>query len=308
MMIANFFQKTKPIHAILISGLFFIYFLLAIFLVEKPEYSHLTFFHKLSLLLGFLILFFLVRFINRKNYLSALNSYVLLVLALLYGVFPQTMQFSNLWIVHFILLLAFRRIYSIRTFKSIQQKLFDSGFWIGIASLINFWSSIFLVLIYVAIISHKKQSIRNFIIPIIGFLTPIFLGFTYFYVTDTDAFFYKKLIFNYSLTFDSYTAITLLLPISILFLIGILAISVVSLKINSLSNDLKQSWAIVIFHFFCAVYIILFSPIKDGSEMVFIFFPLTIIITNFLQTFQKKYLKEIVVFGLLVLSISVYFL
>ena len=122
-MIANFFQKTKPIHAIIISVLFLVYFLTATFVVEQPPFSFLLIFKKLGLLLVFVFLFFLVRFINRKNYLSEMNAYVLLILAILFGTFPKAMEMDNLFIAHFLLLFSFRRIYSIRTFKSVSQKI-----------------------------------------------------------------------------------------------------------------------------------------------------------------------------------------
>ena len=271
-MIANFFQKTKPVHAIITSVLFLIYFLAAVFLVEKPEYSHLTFFHKLSLLLGFLFLFFLVRFINRKNYLSEMNAYLLLILALLFGTFPRTMEFNNIFIAHFLLLFSFRRIYSIRTFKSVNQKLFDSGFWIGIATLIYSFSAVFSVLVFATALIHKKASIRSFLIPIVGFITPLFLAFTYFFITDDIAPFYQKLTFIYSFDFSNYFELSLLIPIVFLSLLVIVSLGLVSVKSASLSNDIKQSWLLVIIHFLCAVYIVVMAPSKNGSELIFLFF------------------------------------
>lgn len=307
-MIANFFHKTKPVHSFFISGLFFVYFLLSIFIVEKPEFSFLLILQKLGFLFVFIVFFFLVRFVNRKNYLSGQDGYVLLILAMLFGMFPRAMEINNLFVSLFFLLLAMRRIYSIRTFKNVKQKLFDSGLWIGVAALFYMWSSIFLGLIFLAVFVHKRQEIRNLIIPIVGFITPIFLAFTYYFVTDDISSFYNRLIFEYSLSFDNYFAINLWLPIIILFILSIIGIAIVSIKIYSLTNDLKPSWALILAHFFIAIYIIIFSPIKDGSEMLFIFFPISIIIANNLQLINKRVFREILVYGLLALSFSVYFL
>ncbi len=307
-MIANFFQKTKPIHAIIISMLFLIYFLATIIFVEQPLFSFLLIIKKLGLLLVFFILFFLIRFINRKNYLSEMNAYVLLILVILFGTFPRTMQMDNLFLAHFLLLFSFRRIYSVRTFKSVNQKLFDSGFWIGIATFFYCWSTVFMLLVFATALVHKKNSIRTILIPIVGFVTPLFLAFTYFFVTDDIVTFYQKLTFVYSFDFDIYREMLMLVPLVVLFVLTFMSIGLVSIRSASLSNDLKQSWLLVIVHFSCAVYIILMASSKEGSEMIFLFFPIAIILTNYLQLLNKNIFREIIVYTLLVLSLSAYIL
>ena len=307
-MIANFFQKTKPIHAIIISGLFLVYFFAAIFVVEPPPFSFLLILKKLGLLFVFIILFFLVRFINRKNFLSEMNAYVLLILAILFGAFPKAMGMDNLFIAHFLLLFSFRRIYSIRTFKSVSQKLFDSGFWIGTACLFYSFSAVFLVLVFATALVHKKNSIRNILIPIVGFITPLFLAFTYFFITNDVTSFYQKLIVVYSFDFDEYLKWSILIPFTVLTVLTVMSLVLVSIKSASLSNDFKQSWLLIIIHFLCSVYIILMAPSKDGSELLFAFFPLIIMITNYLQLLNRNIFREIVVYTLLTVSLSAYIL
>ncbi|MBV1887773.1 MAG: hypothetical protein KUG51_00630, partial [Urechidicola sp.] len=93
----------------------------------------------------------------------------------------------------------------------------------------------------------------------------------------------------------------------ITFLI-ILASILVSIKINSLPFEFKKSWILILAHFLCALYMIVFSPIKNGSEMIFIFFPTAVMSTNFLQLINSKILKELIVYSMLMISLSVYFL
>ena len=307
-MIANFFQKTKPIHAIIISGLFLVYFLAAIFVVEQPPFSFLLILKKFGLLLGFLILFFLVRFINRKNYLSEMNAYVLLILVILFGSFPKAMEMNNIFIAHFLLLFSFRRIYSVRTFKSVNQKLFDSGFWIGIAMLFFSWSAVFIILVFATAMVHKKNTTRSFLISIVGFITPLFLAFTYFFMTDDIESFYQKLTFVYSFDFDNYIELSMLIPIAVLGVLTIISLGMVSIKSASLSNDFKQSWLLIIIHFLCAGFILLMAPSKNGSEIVFLFFPMAIMITNYLQLLSRNIFKEVVVYALLIVSLCAYIL
>ena len=300
-MIANFFRKTKPIHAIFISALFVVYYLSAILLIEKPLYSLGIVVEKTVQLFLFLFLFFLVRFINRKNQLSGQNSYVLLVLTILFGIFPKTMEVQNIFYAHFFLLFSFRRIYSLKTNKNIKEKLFDSGLWIGVAALIYSWSILFLILVYAAIIIRKRQEIRSLIIPIIGLITPFFVVFTYYFFTDNTSAFNDKLIFYYSF---SYAEFSELFSIVYLTVLVIFSIVFVSLKNHSSLNDIKSSWLLIIIHLLVAIYLIVIVPEK--SEL-FLFLPLTIIISNFIQLFDKMLIRELIIIGLLFLSISAYF-
>ena len=304
-MIANFFKKTKPINSFFIGVLFLVYYILFLIYIDTVPFSFLNLLKKIGFLLLFLILFFLIRFINRKNYLSGQSAYVLLFLAMLFGIFPETMNVGNVFISHLALLFGFRRLYSIKSNKSVKQKIFDFGFWVGVASLFYMWSSIFLLLIFVAIIDLKKNEVRNFIIPIIGFITPLFLVFTYYFMTDGTDVFFSKLIFEYNIDF---LPPTILFSISILSFLSIIAIIHISLKINTLTHELKSVWIQVIFHLLLAIIIFSVAPVKDNTSFLFLFLPLSIILANFVELIPENIRKEVIVTGILLLSFGPYFL
>ena len=304
-MIANFFKKTKPINSFFIGVLFLVYYILFLIYIDTVPFSFLNLLKKIGFLLLFLILFFLIRFINRKNYLSGQSAYVLLFLAMLFGIFPETMNVGNVFISHLALLFGFRRLYSIKSNKSVKQKIFDFGFWVGVASLFYMWSSIFLLLIFVAIIDLKKNEVRNFIIPIIGFITPLFLVFTYYFMTDGTDVFFSKLIFEYNI---DYLPPTILFSISILSFLSIIAIIHISLKINTLTHELKSVWIQVIFHLLLAIIIFSVAPVKDNTSFLFLFLPLSIILANFVELIPENIRKEVIVTGILLLSFGPYFL
>lgn len=307
-MIANFFKKTKPIHAIFIAVSFFVFYLASIIFVERPEFSLLLLLERTGILLVFPVIFFLIRFINRKNYLSGQDSYLLLILLLLFGLFPETMQVNEVFVSHFFLLLAFRRTYSIRSFKNINQKVFDSGFWIGVASLFHIWSSLFLGLVLIAVFVYNSERIRNVIIMVVGFSTPLFLAFTYYFWNDQTAAFYQKFIFEYSISIGLFEMMKYKIPFVFIVILSIIALIITRMKINSLSNDLKPSWPLVLVHYFLSIYIILLAPESNGVVFIFMFFPVSVFIANLLQIIPYKNIREIVVYSFLLLILGVYFL
>jgi len=305
-MIAKFFNKTRPINTlIIILVLTFIYTLSFFYLTE--ESVGLLFFSKRTLFfLVLLVTFFIVNFIVRKNKLTKDNSYVLFILGLCFGMFPFATLNKHLLITHLILLLAYRRIYSLRSNKNTKEKLFDSAFWIGIATIVYPDSFLYLLLIYAAIYTFNKSTIRNILIPLVGFLTPILIYGVYLLtVDDLNSF---NLQLNYSFSFLNYNSLELLIPIALILGYLLWAIFPTTVKIVTVNNEFRTSWFLLLIHLLISVIVIILSPNKNGSEFLFMFFPTAIILTNYLQIVKEKWFKEIFLYLFLVITIAIYFL
>ena len=241
-MIANFFNKSKPVNMIYILAMLFVYFLIHCFIIYTNE-SITSFFLKNSgLLLINIWILFLINFIISKNKLIHNNYFPLLIVVLLSGALPETMFKSNLILSNLFLLLAFRKIFSLKSQTNTKAKIFDGGFWIGIATLFYSWSILFIFLIYVSIIIYKKVSFKNVCIPIIGFITPIFIYFTYLFYFDDLTVFYNQFNFNYSFQFEPYRSLKTLIPLLFSALILIWAIINVTPKYLLINNTSVYFW------------------------------------------------------------------
>ncbi len=307
-MIANFFKKSKPAGIILIIGLLFIYYFFATFYVSANNLSINLFGNRL-ILFGLGVVWLLVfNFIVSKNKLTLDNLYGLLLGVIFLGTFYESMFSSKLLLTNILLLLAFRKIYSLSSNLNTKMKLFDAAFWIGIASLIYLWSFLFFILIYVGIVLYKKVFIRNLIIPIVGFITPIFLYFTYCIYLNKLPLFYQKFDVNFSLDFNYYSLTKYLLPLILISLMLIWSIIRVTPSIVLVSNKLKQKWMLLLNHLVVAIIVVGLSEIKNSSELLFLIFPAGIIIANFIPKLKSSLFKNVIIYLFLALSISVYFL
>jgi hypothetical protein len=207
-----------------------------------------------------------------------------------------------------ILLFGFRKIYSLKSEKNIKKKLFDAGFWVAIASLIYFWSIIHLILVYIAIIIFKKLTFKNIMVPIIGAITPLFLYFAYNdFINKSDMFFDG---FNTEINFDFsvYNTVQLSIPIVLLAIVLLWSLVVVTPKVAMVNNKLKSSWLLVLMHLVVALVVVQLAPIKNGSELFFLFFPGAIIIANFVQKEMSPILQNLILIMFLLASMSVYIL
>ena len=307
-MIANFFSKTKPVNVVNLVVLLFIYYLITLFFINLSGFSAILIVKNLGFFLWHIIFLVFVNFIVTKNNLTQDNLYTLLLVVLLYGTFPQAMFNQTIIYTNIILLLCYRKIYSLKSGLNIASKLFDAGFWVGVATIIYPLSIVAIFLIYTAIFIYQKLSFKNLFIPVIGVVTPIFLFFTYHFYFDSLPVFYKVLDFNYNFNFDVYNQLKFLIPITFLITILLWCVVVATPKIVLVSNSLKLSWNMLINNTIIAIIIVLLSPVKDGSEFLFLIFPASIIITNFLQKSESSNFKNLILYLFLLISISVYVL
>ena len=305
-MIANFFNKSTPITTFSIFILLLLVILVATFSLPTVDFTLLFFFERLGVLILLLLTLFLVQFITKKNGLIKDNAFDLFLMVVLIAMFPKVTTDYTLIVSHFILLLAFRRIYSLRTIKNPKEKLFDSSFYIGIATLIYPWCIFYIILPYIAIVNFNKRTIRNVIIPLVGLITPFIIYGTYLILIDGFENF--NLDFTYSFLYTNYNSPQLLIPLALLlgFLIWVLIPT--TIKIITFKSELKNSWYVILAHLILSILIVVLSPIKDGSEFLYLFFPLAIIFTNYLQIIKEKWFKEVFLYLFSIIAIIGYFL
>lgn len=306
-MIANFFNKTKPINFLVLSILMTIIYIIGNQAIEINDISFLFIFKKIFFLFLLIISIFIISFIIRKNILTNDNSYAILIYILLFGIFPFSFSDGNILASNMILLFAYRRIYSLRSMLKPKEKIFDSAFWIGVASLFYVWSFLYLFLLFYAILMFNKLTWKNIIIPFIGFLTPVFIFYTYALMINDLSFFNDLLDLKYSFQYYDYLDNRISIPI--VFIASFIIISILPLTKKYLlaKIDYKSTWFVLLAHIVIAIMVVLVAPVKDGAEFSFSFFPLSILFANYIQITEKNWLKELVLFNFLLLLMVVYF-
>ena len=295
-MIANFFNKTKPINFLVLAFLVLTIFLITL-INTNTEPLNFYFFVKNGLFLSFAILIvFVLNFIIRKNSLTEDNSFAIFFYILLTGFFPNSFVSEGIYVSNFILLFAFRRIYSLRSSIEIKEKIFDGAFWIGIASLFHMGSLIYLILVFAAIIIFRKIEWRNFIIPIVGVLTPIFLSYTYLLAFNDLDRFYDLWTLSFDLSLAEYNSSVFLIPMILIGLLSLIAIYPTTKRSLLAKIEFKATWSLLIAHIGVSLLLIITSPNKNGSELIYLFFPISVLFANYIQVINRYWLKELVIY------------
>jgi len=295
-MIANFFNQTKPINFLLLSILVFFIYLAALINVDSAPLNFF-FFAKNSIFIFLAILtVFVINFIIRKNALTEDNSFAILFYILMSSYFPNTYLNDGVFISNFILLFAFRRIYSLRSSIETKEKIFDSAFWIGIAGLFYVWSMFYLILVYAAILIFRKIEWRNFIIPLIGVFTPVLLSYTYLLAFDDLERFNNLWKLRFDLNFEAYNSYHFLIPFSLIGILAIVAIVPTTKRSLLAKIDFKATWTLLITHILISVIVVLLAPDKNGAELIFLFFPLSVLFANYVQVINRYWIKESIIY------------
>lgn len=294
-MLANFFGKSKPVNFIVIFTLFLGYFFLASFTKGVSLET-------VKELFWFIVVFSIFNFIITKNQLTYDNSYAFLFYTLLIGFFTEVIQLNSLFYANVTVLLFLRKVYSLQSSKKIIHKLFDGGLWLGISFLIEPYTAIFGFLLYASIYLHQRFTYQTLLTPVLGFLGPILLYFTYHFWYDSVNNFNQLFLWYSNYNFDFYFENNHIFTLTLTGIGTVLALLIKSPKALSVKNLFRKNWILILIHLFSAGFIVVLIDNKQMSELLFLFFPTAIVLTNGIELITKKWLVDIVLSLFLILS------
>jgi len=190
-------------------------------------------------------------------------------------------------------MLGLRRILSLRSQLSVKKKLFDAAFWITVAALFYFWAILFFALILISLLLYSETKINHWIIPFIGVASGFLITIGVSIVLNDSFFGIFKSLPEISYDLSPYNSVQYLVAITLLLSFGIWSSIYYIKSIKQKRKVFRASFNTVLFAGLIALVIIILAPKKDGSEFLFAFAPLSIIITNYIEIIEEKWFKEV---------------
>ncbi len=308
-MITSIFSKSKPINFIIV---FFITLLAFIFARTKVftdvEVSGFYVFKQVVLFCLCYISILLLNFIVSKNKLSKNTNYEILLFSLFLLALSQTTMDTNLLFSNVFVLLGLRRILSLRSQTNINKKLFDAAFWIAIAALFYFWSILFFILIIVSLMLYTDNKINHWIIPFIGIAVVFIIVISISIVFNNTFFGAFKSLPKVSFDYNNYNSLRYLIAITVLFSFGMWSSLFYVKSIKQKKKAFRASFNSILVAVLLSFLIIIIAPQKNGSEFLFIFAPLSIIIANYIEIIEEKWFKEAFLSALILVPFILLFL
>ncbi|WP_292245419.1 DUF6427 family protein [Mesonia sp.] len=284
------------------------YFLVANFFIAEASYSLAEIFSKIGLLVAYLFLMVLINFIVKRNEVTKKNTFTIFLFAVFTVIFLPILQAEEIIIASVFILLALRRIVSLRSGLYIKRKIFDASFWIGIAFLFYPESIWFLFLPFIGILFYALQDFKNWLIPFFALMS-VFILKTSFNLLVFDQFFNPISYFSYpSLDFTSYHQLSILIPLSVLLAFTLWSLFTYFKTIQKATRKTKYTLYIITITWLLSIFVVIFSNEKSGAELLFFVLPVCVIGANYFEQKGEKWLKEILLISLLVLTLIVPFI
>ena len=300
-MITSFFSKSKPINFLIVFFISFVALLTAVFKYESGGFT-MERVVKLALVFGVSYLSILVvDFIVTKNALTRKSNYEILLYSLFLLLVPQVFMSQEVLISNLLILLALRRIVSIRSQKEVIKKLFDAGVLVALASLIYFWAILFFVVILLALLFFSEQRLKSWFVPFLGVFAVIIVVIGVSVIFNDTYFGYLNITPQVDFDLSHYNSIQFIVAITVLLSFGLWS-SIFYLKdLKTKTGTYKPTYKVIFVSCIVASAILIIAPNKNGSEFVFLFAPLSVVITNYIETIEDKWFKDLFVIVLFVI-------
>lgn len=293
-MISSFFGKTKPINYIILLAFIFLFYWAVHFLIFDKAYEPEQMLLQILVLGVLSFSFFVVNFIVKRNKVTGPNSFTILFFALLMVFFPETLVDNNAVFCSFFLLLALRRLISIRSMKNIKSKIFDATLWIVVSSLFYDWALLYLLLVFMAIYMYEPKNIRNWLVPIAGIFTVFMITYCVLVLSNETNFLSKHYQFSHSFNrayFLDWGNSTKL----VLYVLGISAVGLLSfVKLGKAGLGKVATTRLIAISFLLGLVLKMLTSSANVYPIMVTFFPAAIFLTKYVESIRRPNIKEIV--------------
>lgn len=306
-MISIIFGKTKPINYIIVlSFLFIFYWLVHFSLFDRIDAPDQLIGHVLILGLLFFSIF-IVNFIVKRNKITGTNSFPLLFYVLLTVIFPETLTDANAVFCSFFLLLAFRRLVSIRSLKNIKLKIFDATLWILVATIFYDWAVLFLLLVFAAIYFYQPKLRNNWLVPLTAAFAFLMIGESVLILAGKTGFWEQHYQFKFSpsMVYFSYWGHSTKLICYTLgtFFAGIVAF----VKLGKGSVGQMVTIKLIALSFVLGIVLNVLKLSDNVYPIMITFFPAVVFFTRYIESVRRANIKEIILIASIVLPFLVLF-
>jgi len=292
-MLTSFFGKSNPVNYLILGA-----FIIAGFLLGAISGSSIIITPILLLEHGFFIVLsvlsmLLLDFVIRKNNLTKNNTFAILFFTCFLVMLPIIFLQHKILFANAFLLLAFRRIMSLRSDKNSSKKILDASIWITVASLFYFWSLLFLIPLFIAVIQKPNTNYKQILIPFVGFFGVLIIYTAYQLLVNDSFFWFANWQGNISFDFSKYNSASVLAPITVILALYIWAGVYRILKLSTIPLKERPNYLLLLYLSITALFVALAGPEKTGAEILFILAPIAIIVTNYIENFEtERYVEK----------------
>ncbi len=307
-MISSLFGKTRPVNYILVLSVVFVFFVLAQLHRGGDLPTQASLLWLFSGICCLLLTIFLVNFVVQRNQLTASDSYAMLAYAQFAIFFQDSLRDPQVLIATLFLLLALRRLISMKSMKNLKEKVFDGALWIFVASLFVNWALLFILLVWLYIYFYIPKKLNYWLIPIAAGVSVGLTSWSFYYLLgDTGQ------LFTHFTYVPQYSGITELSTFSLLkltgFLVLVFATGIIAFVKQGKSGQGRLiQLRLLVYVWALAVLVAFLTGERAGSAVMFCFFASAVFLARYEESIRRGVLKNAVLYGFTVVSLVVFFI
>lgn len=306
-MLTSFFGKSAPINYVLVSVYILVFGLAKYYFIEQGAFGLEP---GLKLLLGILALIFsmlMVDFIVRKNTMTQGNSYAVLIFASICMTAPDIFSIGKWLAANVFILLALRRIFSLRTNQNLEKKLLDATLWLCLATVNYFWSILLFIPLFQAIQLNNRMGWRYVLVPPVSVGMFIMLYSSFYIIKEGDIDWNLLWRPDFSLDFSAFDQ-----PVYwalAAFLVAQLAwgLFLRFQLISRVARKDRPNLLLTIYILAASILLVGLNPDKTGGGLLFLATPIALLVTSVIEQSPKPWLKEMMLWAWLILPLLQFF-
>ncbi len=300
-MISSIFGKTKPVNFIILLVFLFLFYWTVQFYLFDLTFTNIEIVPSLVVLATLLFSVFAIDFVVKRNKLTRNNSFAILYFTLLFVVFPETLGDSKAIFTSFFLLLAMRRLLSIKSLKNIKLKIFDAALWICVSSIFYEWAILFLFLVFAAIYIYDPKNIRNWLVIFSTGFCFFMILYAVLVLLDDAAFLLEH--YDFSIALEAIYPLRLgdSIKISIYAVLNIVLAFWTFIRLNKGGMGKVVVMRLIALCFIIGLVVNLLLTSDNSNAIMITFFPSVVFMVNYLDSIKKpKFLELILVTSIIV--------
>ena len=290
-MISSFFTKTKPINYLVLLIALLVFYLLNFLFINISSENNLLF---TAFFIALILQVVGVQEIVRTRKTTSTTSFAMLFFVLLCMSIPQILNYKEVVFCNLFLMLSLNRLLALKNLVKIKQKIFDTTFWICVASIFDPWALFFLLVVFLAVYIYGAKEFKNWLVPFMASIIFLLIVFAFVLLTKNLDFLKEHYFLKVPSDFlDNYIQHFSIKPFIFIFLVGLIII-LVFIKQGYQGTGRLAHLRLLLPYFLIgtAVFILRPTEANNFTLLLYTFFPATIFATNFLETFKRKRLRE----------------
>jgi len=300
-MISSFFSKTKPINYLVIVGFCILIYVILVLVSSKNGLENNIFLPKLTSLLFLLLTFFAINPTLKADKLAELSSFTMLFYVLLLAAFLPSLLNDKIVISNFLILMATDKVLALKFEKHTTHKVFEASLFVFLSSVFVDWAIIFLIPIYLGIYAYSATQLRNWLMPFAALAVSIIGIITYMTLFNDWSWVQNQYSFKINTSFNYITYIS----IALYLILALIIIMITLVKLGNRGIGRILSLRILLAYLVIGLLVIFLSSGYGYNAIIYTFFPVSVFMTNYLETVKNKRLKEAILAVLIIGSLTI---